>query len=63
MKTKALTTEQLAERWKMHPQTLVNWRSQGKGPKHFTVKRPGKRPAIRYSVAAVQSYERENTEL
>jgi len=60
--TKHLTTAQLAERWGFDPSTgkggyspdtLKNWRGQGKGPRYI---RPGKK--VLYPIAAVEEFER-----
>lgn len=48
-----LTTEALAERWKMSAHTLVQWRQQARGPV-FT-KIGGK---VRYELAIVEAWER-----
>ena len=54
-----LTTEQLADRWGISPQTLDNWRSQGKGPKYVKLGK-GKSSAIIYRVSDVEKYERKH---
>ncbi|MGN8094748.1 helix-turn-helix transcriptional regulator [Methylobacterium sp. 22177] len=48
-----LTTEALAERWKMSAHTLIQWRQQARGPV-FT-KIGGK---VRYELAIVEAWER-----
>ena len=48
-----LTTEALAERWRMSAHTLVQWRQQARGPV-FT-KIGGK---VRYELAIVEAWER-----
>ena len=55
-----LTTEQLAARWQMAPDTLQVWRTRGKGPKFF---KAGKSPRSRvlYPMEEVKAYERNNT--
>ena len=32
-----MTTEQLAERWKIHRRTLSRWRTKGVGPKYIQI--------------------------
>lgn len=56
------TTDELAERWEMNPQTLVNWRSQQRGPEWIKLRRPGKRPTVRYRLADVEAYEAKERE-
>lgn len=56
------STEELALRWDMNPQTLVNWRHQQRGPEWIKVRRPGKRPAVRYRLADVEAYEKKEAE-
>lgn len=53
--TETLTTEQLAERWGISPQTLENWRSAKRGPDY--VKMGG---VIVYRIEDVRRYERDN---
>ena len=53
--TETLTTEQLAERWGVSPQTLENWRSAKRGPDY--VKMGG---VIVYRIEDVRRYERDN---
>ena len=55
MTNETLTTEQLAERWNISPQTLENWRSSKKGPDY--VKMGG---VIVYRLEDVRRYEMEN---
>lgn len=55
MTTETLTTEQLAERWGISPQTLENWRSAKRGPDY--VKMGG---VIVYRIEDVRRYERDN---
>ena len=54
-----LTTQQLADRWGISPQTLENWRSQGKGPKYVKLGAGGSSPVV-YRLADVEKYERKN---
>lgn len=55
-----LTTEQLAERWKMKVETLEIWRQRKKGPKWVRLTE-GKRPSIRYALEVIEAYEMQNT--
>lgn len=55
MTNETLTTEQLAERWGISPQTLDNWRSSKKGPDY--VKMGG---VIVYRLEDVRRYEMGN---
>lgn len=55
--TTHLTTKQLAERWRMHVNSLANWRVEGKGPRFVKV---GK--VILYSVAEIEAYEKKKTQ-
>lgn len=54
------TTEQLAERWGIKPETLEVWRQRGKGPKWIRLTE-GKRPSIRYPIELIHEYEAANT--
>ena len=51
-----LTATQLAQRWGLHPDTLMRWRKAGKGPAYFRT--PG---CVLYSLAEVEQYEKANT--
>jgi hypothetical protein len=59
-----LTTIDLAKRWNMNPMSLVNWRSQGKGPAfiHIGKKKKGGRPNVRYRLSDVIAFETKNRE-
>jgi hypothetical protein len=48
-----LTSDDLADYWKMSRQTLTNWRNQKKGPR-FTKLATG---AIRYKASVILDYE------
>lgn len=48
-----LTTNELAQRWKMSRDTLVRWRQQARGPAYFKI--GGK---VRYELAIVEAWER-----
>lgn len=47
-----LTSKDLAQRWRLAPQTLANWRHAGKGPPYIRI---GAR--VLYPVDAVTAYE------
>lgn len=49
-----LTTRELADRWQLHPGTLRNMRSQGRGPSTFRI---GRR--VRYLLHVIESYEKK----
>ena len=51
-----LTATQLAQRWGLHPDTLMRWRKAGKGPPYFRT--PG---FVLYPLAEVEQYEQANT--
>lgn len=51
-----LTTECLAKRWGMSPQTLENWRSQGKGPQYAKLSQ-GKAGTVIYRLKDIEEYE------
>lgn len=51
-----LTDLQLADRWHMHRQTLISWRSAGTGPPFVRI---GRR--VLYPLAEVEQYEKANT--
>ena len=51
-----LTDLQLADRWQMHRQTLISWRSAGTGPPFVRI---GRR--VLYPLAEVEQYEKANT--
>lgn len=57
-----LTTHQLAQRWEMETQTLINNRSKGKGPRFITIGRRGKgrRPPVRYRLSEILEFEKEH---
>jgi len=55
-----MTTEQLARRWEVSPGTLVNWRSQGKGPCYIRLGTGGK-ASIRYRLRDIEEYEQQQT--
>lgn len=50
--TKHLTTNELAERWGLHPGTLENWRSLGGGPKFLKIGRK-----VVYRIEEIEKFE------
>ena len=54
-----LTTEELAARWKMSPQTLENWRSQGTGPKYIKLG-DAKSALVIYRLTDIEKWERKH---
>ena len=58
-----LTTEDLAVRYDLKPDTIKRWRCRGKGPTFYRVGPIGispKTPAIRYKLADVLAWELSN---
>jgi hypothetical protein len=53
-----LTTDELAERWSMKPNTLRNWRYYGKGPKFIRLGTRGS--PVRYSMEDVRTWEQKH---
>jgi hypothetical protein len=51
-----LTDVQLAERWHVHRQTLIRWRSLNKGPSYSKIN-----GRVLYPLAEVEQYEKANT--
>jgi hypothetical protein len=51
-----LTDLQLAERWHVHRQTLIRWRSLNKGPAYLRIN-----GRVLYPLAEVEQYEKANT--
>jgi hypothetical protein len=51
-----LTDLQLAERWHVHRQTLIRWRSFNKGPGYLRIN-----GRVLYPLAEVEQYEKANT--
>lgn len=49
-----LTTEELAERLDLEPQTVRDWRKQGRGPAYI---KDGEK-FVRYPVAEVEAWEK-----
>lgn len=56
--TEFLTAKELAKRWRIHHRTLSNWRLTSRGPDFLKF---GSRH-IRYTLEAVESYERSHFE-
>lgn len=54
-KNDLLSTAELADRWKMSPITLQNWRQKRKGPPWVKLGRQKL-----YRIADVEAYERDN---
>lgn len=55
-----LTTIDLAERWKMSPDTLSNWRIKKIGP-HYLKVGAGRNTKVLYKLIDVIQFENENT--
>ena len=53
-----LTTAELAQRWRMHPGTLSNWRSAGRGPRWVKVGE-GTKAKVLYRLVDVEAFERD----
>ena len=47
------TTDELAERWKMNPQTLKRFRKNQEGPKYLKIE-----SSIRYRLSDIEEYEK-----
>jgi hypothetical protein len=47
---------QLAERWHVHRQTLIRWRSLNKGPSYSKIN-----GRVLYPLAEVEQFEKANT--
>ncbi len=50
-----LTPNELAERWRVAPHTLINWRRGGGGPQYLKIGQP-----ILYSIEEVEGFERDH---
>ena len=55
-----LTTEELARRWGVSASTLAKWRGRGCGPEWVKLGL-SLRAAVRYPLAAVETYEDEQS--
>lgn len=55
-----LTTEDLADRWRVSPGTLENQRAARKGPRYVKLG-TGRAAPVRYRLADVIDYENSNT--
>lgn len=53
MKPPFLTSAELADRWRLKPQTLTNWRHTGQGPPFIRV---GNR--VRYPIEGIEACEK-----
>ncbi len=53
--TKYLTTKELSKRWKLNPNTIEHWRTNGSGPQYVRIGRK-----ILYSLDSIIAYERKN---
>jgi len=49
-----LTTKEVAERLRLHPQTLINWRVKGDGPRFIKVGRK-----VVYPMIEVEAFEKK----
>jgi transposase-like protein len=58
-KDKLITTQELAARWSMHPNTLANWRHQKRGPKYVKIGRMRKSP-VYYRLKDILEYENKS---
>ena len=56
MSDNSLTTEQLASRWDVTPETLARWRADAIGPPFFKVL--GRR--VKYRIEDIEQYESES---
>lgn len=56
MSDNSLTTEQLASRWDVTPETLARWRAEAIGPPFFKVL--GRR--VKYRLEDIEQYESES---
>ncbi len=54
-----LTGEELADRLRVSPKTIANWRNMGRGPK-FLRSSEGKRGRVLYRLEDVEQWERRN---
>lgn len=54
-----LTTEELADRWGLHPGTIRNWRHEGRGPEWRKINKNPLGPVI-YDMKTVLDYEKKN---
>lgn len=61
-KTVEFSTDQLAERWGLHTQTLRNWRSKKKGPRYYKKGRHKTAPVI-YKLKDVEHFEKSYLDL
>lgn len=59
MNTELITPQEVAARYKMTPESLANWRREGKGPKYIKLGTT-KRPRVMYRLADVLDWELSN---
>lgn len=53
---KILTTNEVAQRWNINPQTLRKWRMLGAGPRYFKIG-DGVKAHVRYRLLDIENYE------
>jgi hypothetical protein len=56
-----LTSSELAQRWRLHPKTLANWRVRGAGPTYFKVG-DGQQAHVLYELAVIEEWERKRVQ-
>lgn len=54
------TPEELAERWKLDPQTLKQWRMRKKGPAYMRTDKRKRTGRVRYNINDIIEYEQKN---
>jgi hypothetical protein len=57
MNVRFLTSAELAERWRVTPSTLHNWRAERRGPDFIRL--AGKRGPVLYELAEIERHEQE----
>ncbi len=62
MAADTLTRLQLAKRWRLHPNTLANWATWGKGPAFTAPKSKGQGQKGSYLLTDVQAWEKANAD-
>jgi hypothetical protein len=55
-----LTTEQLAQRWAIKPETLEAWRAEGRGPAFLKLGGTSQKSPVRYRLADILKFESES---
>lgn len=53
--TKLMTSDEVAERWGIKPETLKAWRHYGKGPKFVKIGR-----SVRYKLSDIEAFEKSH---